>query len=128
MNGINVKRCLRCPALIGSVLAPAPGCWGLVVGSVHGLRRNSGRIGFSSYGDRLGLAVRRPVCDSMQGWLRGLSFSFFGYYHLLYLVAPAHSLLDPDQAAQLINAIGLVFAGFLALSCSLLLEKLFAAR
>lgn len=69
------------------------------------------------YGEATGLRIHA-------GLHYGLSFSF-GYYHLLYLVAPAHSLLDPDQAAQLINAIGLVFAGLLALSCSLLLEKLF---
>ena len=69
------------------------------------------------YGEATGLGIHA-------GLHYGLSFSF-GYYHLLYAVAPAHFLLDPDQAAQLINALGLVFAGLLALSCSLLLEKLF---
>ncbi len=69
------------------------------------------------YGEATGLGIHA-------GLHYGLSFSF-GYYHLLYAVAPAHFLLDPDQAAQLINALGLVFGGLLALSCSLLLEKLF---
>ena len=68
------------------------------------------------YGKATGLGVSA-------GYHYGISFSF-GYYHLLYALAPSGSLLDPDQSARLLNDVGLAFACLLVFSGCLLFEKL----
>jgi len=54
----------------------------------------------------------------------GLSFSF-GYYKLLYSLAPSAWLRDPDAAAALINGVGVVSGVLCAWLCTLYLQKLF---
>lgn len=57
----------------------------------------------------------------------GLPFSF-GYYQLLYALAPQEWLRDPDLAATLINLVGVVSGLLCAWSCTFYLNKLFGTE
>jgi hypothetical protein len=57
----------------------------------------------------------------------GAKFSF-GYYQLLYAVAPADWLQSPDLAGRLINAMGIVAGLACAAACTLYLRSLFELR
>jgi hypothetical protein len=57
----------------------------------------------------------------------GARFSF-GYYQLLYAVAPSDWLQSPDLAGRLINAMGIVAGLACAAACTLYLRSLFELR
>jgi len=61
--------------------------------------------------------------NELAGMHYGLSFSF-GYYKLLYALAPAEWLRHPDLAAHLINVVGIAAGLLCAWTCTCYLSRL----